>query len=336
MLRTCVLGGLVLALAACDGGSGGSASYDQGAPPMAAPAPPVAAMEMEKAAFSDMDAPRDRQFVQQEQGGGGQGPSGEPAPADTRQIAYTYAFGFRVPTGNMEGLLNAHRAACEQAGPAKCYVVNSSISGLGQEQSYASLELKGSADWVAAFKGGMAEGLKPFGAELDSNNTSSEDLTVQLIDTTARLNSAKTLRDRLQQLLSERPGKLGELLEIERELARVQAEIDSTESILAAMRLRVDMSALTLSYQAKYDAVSESIWRPLGDAFGSFVPSLVGSLAAVVLFVAGVLPWLLIVAGLVWFVAWLVRWVRRRPRGKAARPAVPGVSPAGMDGPRPV
>ncbi|MDZ4762424.1 MAG: DUF4349 domain-containing protein [Alphaproteobacteria bacterium] len=280
-----------------------------------------------------MDAASRSQIVEQEPGGGGQ-PAQTPDPAASRQIAYTYFFGFRVPTGNMEALLNAHRAACEQAGAAKCYVVNSSISGLGQEGAYASLELRGAADWMTGFKANMDDSLKPFEAELDSNNTMSEDLTVQLIDTSARLNSAKTLRDRLQELLRDRPGKLGELLEIERELARVQAEIDSTESILAAMRLRVAMSSVTLSYQARYDAVSESIWRPLGDAFGSFVPSIVGSLAAVVMFTAMALPWLLIVAGLVWFIVWLTRWVRRRPR-RTQRPGPPSGA-AVAEGPRPV
>jgi hypothetical protein len=34
------------------------------------------------------------------------------------------------------------------------------------------------------------------------------------------------------------------------------------------MRLRVAMSSLTLNYSAKYTAVSQSIWRPLGDASG--------------------------------------------------------------------
>jgi hypothetical protein len=323
MLRRLLTAGLMLTLAAC--GNGGRADRYAAAPPPSAP--PMAMMEASDSMASG--AARSSKIIQEEPGGGQ--PSQDPTAA--RQIAYIYSFGFAVPSTQMQDLLNAHKAACEAAGPTKCYVVNSSISGLGGDSSYGSLELRGSADWVTSFKAGMDAGLKPFNATLDSNSTSSEDLTVQMIDTSAQLNSSKTLRDRLQALLKDRPGKLGDLLDIERELARVQAEIDSTESILAAMRLRVAMSQVSLSYSPKYSPVSQSIWRPLGDAFGAFVPNLAGSLAAIVLFTAEILPWLIVLTGLVWFVVWLVRWVRRRPKRQADKAARPTPPPA-PSGPR--
>ena len=145
-----------------------------------------------------------------------------------------------------------------------------------------------------------------------------------MVDTGARLNSAKTLRDRLQKLLAERPGKLADLIEIERELARVQAEIDATESVLAAMRLRVAMSDLTLTYQARYTAASESIWRPLGDAFQGFLPSVVLSLAAIVEFISATLLWILLLGAVAAGLGWL--WRRRRARRKGAAAPTVGTS----------
>jgi hypothetical protein len=237
------------------------------------------------------------------------------ASVEPRQIAYAYAFGFDVPAPRMEALQAAHRSACEAAGPAVCYIVSSSISGLGQsEYASAVLEIRARPEWVEAFLKGMDEGLEAFGARVDSSSTTSEDLTVQIVDTTAQLNAAKTLRGRLQDLLSDRPGKLSELLEIERELARVQAQIDSTESFLAMMRSRVAMSAVTLTYQPRYSAASESIWMPLGEAVGSFLPAVIESLSGLIRFVASVLP-----AGLVLLAAaWGALTLRRRRRRKAA------------------
>jgi hypothetical protein len=324
MLRSLMIGGLALvALSAC-GQSNNSDGYARGEasmasppsppppPPMAAPAPEMAAM---KVAADSMT--RERTIDQEQQGGGGPQQNGQPPvdPNAARQIAYTYFYGFRVPTGNMEGLLNAHKAACEQAGVAKCYVVNSNISGLGEDSANGQLVIKGSREWIDSFKASMEDSLKKFGAELDSNNSSAEDLTVQILDTSARLNSTKTLRDRLQALLKDRPGRLSDLLDIERELARVQAEIDSTESILAAMKLRVSMSTLTLNYQAKYSAVSESIWRPLGDAFSGFLPNVVASLAGIVEFISSVLLWLVLGGAVIWLVLW--RWRRGRAKKRA-------------------
>lgn len=324
MLRNLMVAGLALgALAAC-----GRTENSRGGPPPPAPPPPPMAAPMAKMAA---EATRTlTSAVSEDQPSGGQPPQNDPdkppqnqnpnQPADSRQIAYTYTYAFAVPTGNLEGLLKAHQTSCENAGPAKCYIVSSNISGLGQDSASGQLVIKGSREWIDSFKKDMGDSLKAFGATLDSNNSTAEDLTVEMIDTTARLNSTKTLRDRLNALLKDRPGKLSDLLEIEQELARVQAEIDSTESVLAAMKLRVAMSTLTLNYQPKYSAVSESIWRPLSDAFSGFLPNVVGSLAAIVEFISGTLLWIVLIVAVVWLGLWRLR--RRKPKpAPAASPA---------------
>jgi hypothetical protein len=334
MFRVALAAGLALLAAACGGpdrdarfaskeevslDAVGGAPQAVTLPPMAPPPPsPAPAMEMSRAdgagavatvSGENFNSPFQQQIIQQDQqGGGGQQPA--------QLIAYTYNYGFRVPPGKMEGLLNAHKKACQDAGPAKCYVVNSSISGIGSESSSAYLQVRGSADWVKQFQTGMADSLKPFDADLDSNNDTAEDLTTTIVDSEARLKSMKTMRDRLQELLRDRPGRLSDLLEIEREFARVQADIDAHESVLAALKLRVAMSAMTLNYTPKYAAVSESIWRPLGVAFGNFVPNMASTLAAIVEFIGEILPVVLILSLFVWLVMW---FFRRRGKAKKAR-----------------
>ena len=73
-------------------------------------------------------------------------------------------------------------------------------------------------------------------------------VTRVIVDTEATLRAKRALRDRLQQLLATRPGSLADLLGVERELARVQGEIDSSEPNLASTRTRVAMSAVTIEY----------------------------------------------------------------------------------------
>jgi Domain of unknown function (DUF4349) len=326
MLRISMMAGLALLAAAC--GEGGGADRDEagniavtasrGPAGYAASPPPVPVEVYTSEDLKAQGAPS-MTFVEQEQGGG------QPAAPPGQMMAYTYAWGFQVPTGNMEGLLNAHKKLCEDAGPARCYVVNSGISGLGQEYASGNLYLRATEEWVRSFEGGVESGLKPFDATLDSNSRSGEDLTTQIVDGEARLNSLKTMRDRLRELLASRPGRLSDLLEIEREMARVQAEIDSRESIMAALKLRVAMSTITLNYQPKYTAASESIWRPLGDAFSAFLPNFAQSLAGIVLFVGGFLPILIFFAIGIWLLMLLFRWIGRRRRRKtgpaASKPA---------------
>jgi hypothetical protein len=330
MLRISMVAGLALLAGACgDGGADRDeankiAVTGSRAPAGYAVAPPPPPMDAPAAEMSAQDAVV-RNVVEQEQGGGG----GQPAAPPGQMMAYTYAWGFQVPTGNMEGLLNAHKKLCEDAGPAKCYVVNSGISGLGQEYASGSLHLRATEDWVRSFEGGVENGLKPFDATLDSNSRSGEDLTTQIVDGEARLNSLKTMRDRLRELLANRPGRLSDLLEIEREMARVQAEIDSRESVMAALKLRVAMSTITLNYQPKYSAASESIWRPLGDAFSAFLPNFAQSLGAIVLFIGSFLPVLIFLGIGIWLLLLLFRWFGRRRKGRTG-PGAP--KPAGNAG----
>ncbi|MBI1358732.1 MAG: DUF4349 domain-containing protein [Alphaproteobacteria bacterium] len=326
MLRHFVAAGLAaVSLAAC--GNGGNARYEAAAPP---PPPESAPMPVASIAAKAAYDQAPRQTIDQQSPGGGDSAQA----SDDRQIAYTYSRTLEVPTKRMQDLMDANRAACEAAGPAKCYVSNSQISGLGGDNSSGMLELHATPDWLKTFLDGLPESLKPFDALLDASNTSSEDLTVQIVDTSARLNSSKMLRERLNGLLKDRPGKLSDLLDIERELARVQAEIDSTESVIAALKARVAMSTLTLNYEARYTAVSRSIWRPLADAFSGFLPNLVSSLAAVIEFISYALLWIVLLAGLVWGGLALLRR-RARARDRRRPPADPP-PPLGPKGPRPV
>jgi hypothetical protein len=319
---------MALALAAC--GQNENAKYAGAPPPPPSPAPMAEiAMDAAPAQASRAMGGVSKMVVQNEPGGG------QPVVADSRQIAYTYTRTLRSPTTRMQDLMNAHKAACDAAGPAKCYVSNSSISGLGTDSTSGTLELHATPEWIKPFLEGLPESLKPFDSTVDASNTASEDLTVQIVDTSARLNSSKMLRERLNALLKDRPGKLSDLLDIERELARVQAEIDSTESVIAALKARVGMSTLTISYEPKTSAVSQSVWRPLSNAFRNFLPNIVESVAGLVEFVSAFLIWIVVLVVAGWF---LVRRFRKAGRAKTAPRSEPLVPPPplGPKGPRPV
>ena len=119
------------------------------------------------------------------------------------------------------------------------------------------------------------------------------------------------------RLLESRPGSLQDLLAVERELARVQTEIDAIESTLAVMRRRVSMSTLTVAYQSPAPSVSTQTFGPLREAFTHFVARAVESAAAIVSIVAFLLPWVVVGAVLVWL---LKRLRRASLRRRAATP----------------
>lgn len=287
MIRTSALLVLpFLILAAC----GAERGY---APPTAAPAPEMA---MKRSA----------------DGAGSAGGSG--APEVQQYIAYTHSVGMRLPLRAIEPTLQGHVAACNSAGPSVCIVTNSNLYAYSDAQASAYLNLRATPAWIETFLTGVEEEAKAARGEISNRQTSAEDLTISIIDTDARVQALETLRSRLQQLLAERPGNLGEILETERELARVNAEIDSYKSTLAALRQRVDMSQLSVSYETKRDAVTQG-GNSIARAFSEFFANLASATATVITAFAFGLPWLLLIGVLLWI--WLrAIWPRIRRKKK--------------------
>ncbi|MES1201920.1 MAG: DUF4349 domain-containing protein [Pseudomonadota bacterium] len=241
--------------------------------------------------------------------GGEQSP--QPAPTGT-YLAYTYGVSFELPADHVAALMDAHVHACEQAGPQRCQLVSSNRTGDPESAVSGTVEIRGEPTWLQTFRGGLAGQVGAAGGKIVGETRDSEDLTRDIVDTEARLRAAHTLRDRLQRLLASRPGKLSDLLDIERELARVQGEIDSTESNLAVMRARVDMSVLTLNYASSAQSIRSDTFKPLGDALAGFVGWIVIGIASIITVVAILLPWALVI----WGIVWLVLFVRRRMGGR--------------------
>ncbi len=256
----------------------------------------------------------------------GQTASQPAGPAPTLYLAYTYAMGFEVPSERLDPLMAAHMQTCVDAGPRLCQVINSSRSGDPQSYMQGNLSLRGEPTWLRTYMAGMEAQVDAAGGRITGQSTGTEDLTRAIVDTEARLRALTALRDRLQELLRSRPGRLADLLEVERELARVQGEIDSIQSNLAVMRTRVAMSELNLSYQSAPRSLGSDTFRPLREAFASFLGIIVGVFAAMVVFVAGLIPFVIVGVPLAWV---LLRWRKRRGGRFFSRASTPPAPPPG-------
>lgn len=215
-------------------------------------------------------------------------------------IAYDYFDTIWAPAGHIRALMDAHQKACVAAGTTACQVVSSSRSGAEGGVTKGVLELRASPAWIAKLRGGLDADAKAAGGRVTDSQVTSEDLTRSIVDGEAWLRAQTTLRDRLQTLLAERPGKLSELLEVERELARVQGEIDAAQSTLAVMKARVATSALTLRYESGAVTRPTGAWAPLAQAFANVATILARSLAGLVVFVAWAAPWALVLGLAIW------------------------------------
>lgn len=125
----------------------------------------------------------------------------------------------------------------------KGIVVNSNISKNGDDSMSGAAVFKVLPKDLDA----VVSSLRTIG-EVQSENITGEDVTDQYVDVQARLQSWKLVKDRLTKILDERAREVKDILEVERELARVAGEIESMEGRLQYLSRQVDMSTITVNY----------------------------------------------------------------------------------------
>ena len=86
------------------------------------------------------------------------------------------------------------------------------------------------------------------------------------------------------------------------------------------MRTRVDMSALTLTYQSSAKAVRSDTLSPLSNALANFIGIVVQGFAWIVTLIAVLIPFAIIIGPIVWL---LLRLRKRRMARKAAAASAP-------------
>ncbi|WP_433500514.1 DUF4349 domain-containing protein [Sphaerimonospora sp. CA-214678] len=156
----------------------------------------------------------------------------------------------------------------------------------------------------------------------ESMHQGTEDVTEEVADVESRVKSARATLDQFRTLLSK-ANKIGEIMEIEREISNREAELESLQARQKALAARTGMATITLTLipQAKPGARSgepeerSGFLAGLSAGWRAFVAAV-----EIGLTVLGVLmPWL-VLAVVVWLVVRVIlRRFRPRP-GSAPRP----------------
>ena len=245
------------------------------------------------------------------------------APADgvvERLIAYRYDYRFETPAAATPDLVASHQEACTSAGALQCQIVSANIYNDGRGSISASVQLRASPAWVEAFRDGLEAELETAGGRIQNQSQSADDLTSAIYDLEARLEAKRVLRTRLISLLERENASVEELVQVERELANVQGEIEGSEAQIRVMRGRVSMSALSLNYASRVEPVSPGAFDPLSNALTNVFRELAAGLANVITFAAGFAPWLLVIIPLFWLLnRWLRGLLKARREAKATK-----------------
>jgi hypothetical protein len=182
------------------------------------------------------------------------------------------------------------------------YIANTALQAGREQLRQATLEIKAPADRFDD----LTAGLRPLG-RVEYINVSAEDVGEEFVDLTARAANGRRLEERLVDILGSRTGRLKDVLEIERELARVREEIERLDGRLRFLRTRAAMSTLSVTVHEPPPLVSPPGGTPIADAFQQAWRNFVGLLAGFIASLGIVVP----VAAVAWGAVLLVKWVRK-------------------------
>lgn len=228
------------------------------------------------------------------------------------QLAYAWSLGFLVPEDQLASAQDRHRTLCEDMGPARCQIL-SLERGTGTDRTgAATLKLRVVSREARAFSDRLANVIADVGGRSTDTKQEGEDVSKSIVDTEARIRQRELLVARLTDVLRNRRGKVGELVEAERSVAQAQEELDQARGWLKELRGRVAMSQFDISYTAIAPSANPgSVGAQLGDATQASAATFLIGLRALFTLAIYLLPWVLLA-----FPA--VMWVRHlRRKGTA-------------------
>jgi hypothetical protein len=232
--------------------------------------------------------------------------SAQPAP-DRKLIRQG---GIEIEVTDLEKAAEAVKQAVQQAGG---YLAGERSSEAGGGRRNVGLTCRIPAAQLDA----VIARVRGLGRVTDVNLTTS-DVTEQYFDLETRLANQKRLEQRLLELLARQAKDLGDILEVERELARVRTEIETLEGRKRLWDNQINFSTLQVTLNEPRPAFAGDeggTWRTLANAFRQASDNFVFAIAGLIAFAGGALP----VVGAAVFVGWLaVRLWRRRRRRSAA------------------
>ncbi len=227
------------------------------------------------------------------------------APVDNRKI---------VRTGHLDLVVTTYDAARDQIDAivtaAGGFVDSTRVSRSEGQVSAATIVVR----VPAAGFGDLLPRLRALG-DVQQESTDAADITAEYVDTSARLAAARALEKRLVELAGTRTGTVAEVLEVERELARVRGEIEQLEGQMRVWNDQVSLSTLTITLSTTRPEIAAPADPGFGErvsaAWNDSIAALGQAAQGLSLALIALLPWLPLLLPAAFFG---VRFLRRRVR----------------------
>ena len=222
--------------------------------------------------------------------GGGKTPGAVGAAAQTvsttqRKIIYTATVDLVV-----ENLTAGQSKLTQLVKANQGYIAETNVGGNSGEQRTGSWKVRVPVGNYEAFMAGAAKL-----GELQSINSSSQDVTAEFYDVAARIKNKQVEEQRLIELLKKATGKLSEILHVEKELSRVRGEIEQLQGRIRVLTNLSSLTTITLTLREIKDYVPPappSFRTEIARQFRASLGVMRAAGTGLVLFGAALAPWL--------------------------------------------
>lgn len=204
-----------------------------------------------------------------------------------RYIAMRHHLVVETEGEQLQAVFDATVARCETL---KCQILSANINRQTQYgPPSASLSVRVPPRSLQVFLDGLAKS-----ADLLQHHRDSEDKTDAVIDAEARIKNLTELRDRLREMLAKRTGSLKDIIEVERELANTQSQLDTIQNVRKALAQETELVAVNIDFQAKQSITETGFFAPVAKAWDNAGRMMMESVGAIISFLATSIPWLII------------------------------------------
>lgn len=223
-------------------------------------------------------------------------------------LAYEHSVQLQMAAKEIAPRVKAVTEACQSGKLGDCAVLN--VSQQAGDSPSGSVQVriapKGVEPIIAL---ASAQG------EIVTRSTQAEDLAQAVADTELTRARLKNEHERLQEYQQRRDLAVADLLTISARLAEIEAGLEQANKAAAQHHRRIDTQLVTMNLESTSGQRNRS---EIGRAIGDFVEIFSTSLAYLIRVTAGLLPVLIVGAGVFWGARAL--WRRRRNKRLAATP----------------
>ena len=212
-----------------------------------------------------------------------------------KYIALRHHLQIETPAEKMQATFDAAIAHCEAL---NCQILSANFNkATPYNPPSASLYVRIPPRNVAIFLTGLAKN-----GEVMQHGRDSEDKTSQVVDTDARIKNLSELRDRLRLMLTDKAAKFKDIIDVERELANTQSQLDALNSMRKILSQETDLVAVNIDFVATQGITEQGFFAPVARALKDAGRVMMESFGSVITFVMSAIPWLLIGIPLIWLV----------------------------------